>query len=142
MHKVRLAYTLDSASSAQRDLHHPLLALLAAVHDGGSIGGAARALERSYRHVWGELKRWEGELGQTLVEWIKGDEKAQDLGEPQWEDQMFISSPASRLEQDGIHPKCFLCAPRKQALYLAVPVPTRGMERPSAFSIIARTLSR
>lgn len=72
MHKVHLTYTLESAHDRQRDLHHPLLALLAAVHDSGSISGAARQLGLSYRHAWGELKRWEGELGQTLVLWVKG----------------------------------------------------------------------
>jgi putative molybdopterin biosynthesis protein len=72
MHKVHLTYTLGAAPTARRDLHHPLLALLAAVHDTGSISGAARSLELSYRHVWGELKRWESELGQTLVDWVKG----------------------------------------------------------------------
>ncbi len=72
MHRVRLTYTLGGPDAAQRDLHHPLMALLAAVHDHGSISGAARALSLSYRHVWGELKRWEGELGQALVLWVKG----------------------------------------------------------------------
>jgi len=72
MHRVHLTYTLEGRHQAQRDLHHPLMALLAAVHDSGSIGGAARSLSLSYRHVWGELKRWEVELGQTLVSWVKG----------------------------------------------------------------------
>ena len=72
MHRVSLTYNLVGVEPAQRDLHHPLLALLAAVHDCGSINGAARRLGLSYRHVWGELKRWEQELGQTLVVWNKG----------------------------------------------------------------------
>jgi putative molybdopterin biosynthesis protein len=72
MHRVQLTYTLGAREPQQRDLHHPLMALLTAVHDTGSISGAARQLALSYRHVWGELKRWEGELGQTLVVWIKG----------------------------------------------------------------------
>ncbi len=72
MHRVHLTYTLQGRDEAQRDLHHPLLAMLAAVHDTGSISGAARRLGLSYRHVWGELKRWEGELGHTLVSWAKG----------------------------------------------------------------------
>ncbi|MBS0342849.1 MAG: helix-turn-helix transcriptional regulator [Proteobacteria bacterium] len=41
--------------------------MLQAVRDSGSISGAARALGLSYRHVWGELKRWEGLLGHRLV---------------------------------------------------------------------------
>ena len=72
MHRVQLAYTLTDARHADRALHHPLLAMLAAVHASGSISGAARQLELSYRHVWGELKRWELELGQPLVLWAKG----------------------------------------------------------------------
>jgi len=72
MHKVQLAYTLAPERAADRTLHHPLLAMLAAVHSTGSISGAARRLELSYRHVWGELKRWEAELGKPLVLWAKG----------------------------------------------------------------------
>ncbi len=72
MHKVHLTYTLGAARAGAADLHHPLMALLAAVHDHGSISAAARALGLSYRHTWGEMKRWEIELGQALVTWSKG----------------------------------------------------------------------
>ena len=72
MHKIHLTYTLGGARESAADLHHPLLALLAAVHDRGSISAAARALGLSYRHTWGELKRWEADLGQPLVTWSKG----------------------------------------------------------------------
>ncbi|MEO8278181.1 MAG: substrate-binding domain-containing protein [Ideonella sp.] len=74
MHKVHLTYQLGNQRGAADDqpLHHPLIAMLAAVHATGSISGAARKLGLSYRHVWGELKRWEVELGQTLVIWVKG----------------------------------------------------------------------
>lgn len=76
MHRVRLTYTLDELDGPQSELHHPLMALLAAVHDHGSISGAARRLGFSYRHVWGELKRWEQELGRPLVSWVKGQRAA------------------------------------------------------------------
>jgi len=72
MHKVHLTYALAGAADTRQDLHHPLMAMLAAVHDTGSISGCARQLGLSYRHVWGELKRWEAELGETLVVWVKG----------------------------------------------------------------------
>ena len=76
MHRVALTYTLTGEqvprAEHRRDLHHPLMALLTAVHETGSISGAARRLDLSYRHVWGELKRWETELGHALVTWIKG----------------------------------------------------------------------
>lgn len=70
MHRIALTYQLGD--QAGTDLHHPLMALLEAVHETGSIGAAATRLGRSYRHVWGELKRWEGELGRPLVRWVKG----------------------------------------------------------------------
>ena len=76
MHRVHLTYTLQGHEDAQRDLHHPLMAMLAAVHDTGSISAGARRLSLSYRHVWGELKRWELEFGQTLVRWAKGQPAA------------------------------------------------------------------
>lgn len=71
---IRLSYhLLDSAPDAEAPpLHHPLIAMLTAVQSCGSISGAARQLELSYRHVWGELKRWELELDRPLVLWVKG----------------------------------------------------------------------
>ena len=71
MHRVELTYTL-APGAARRELRHPLMELLEAIHRTGSISGAARELRLSYRHVWGELKRWEGELGQSLLVWAKG----------------------------------------------------------------------
>jgi molybdate transport repressor ModE-like protein len=53
-------------------VRNPLIDLLQAVSINGSISGGARALGLSYRHVWGELKRWEGELGNELLVWEKG----------------------------------------------------------------------
>ena len=53
-------------------MRNPLIDLLQAVSSQGSISGGARALNLSYRHVWGELKRWENELGNELVVWEKG----------------------------------------------------------------------
>jgi len=71
MHRIHFNYTLgrDSAPALVRN---PLIDLLQAVATQGSISAAARALGLSYRHVWGELKRWEEELGQALVTWEKG----------------------------------------------------------------------
>jgi putative molybdopterin biosynthesis protein len=72
MHRIALTYQIGDAHDPGHDLHHPLMALLAAVHETGSIGGAALRVGWSYRHTWGELKRWEAELGQPLVRWVKG----------------------------------------------------------------------
>ena len=71
MHRISLHYALGTAA-APALIRNPLLDLLQAVSAQGSISAAARALGLSYRHVWGELKRWEGELGQPLIVWEKG----------------------------------------------------------------------
>ncbi|MFZ2393622.1 substrate-binding domain-containing protein, partial [Rhodoferax sp.] len=71
MHRLQLHYTLSRDSSPAL-LRNPLIDLLQAVSSQGSISGGARALGLSYRHVWGELKRWENELGNELVIWEKG----------------------------------------------------------------------
>ncbi|OYU13433.1 MAG: LysR family transcriptional regulator [Comamonadaceae bacterium PBBC1] len=46
--------------------------MLQAVREAGSIAAAAKSLQLSYRHVWGELKRWEHALEQPLILWEKG----------------------------------------------------------------------
>ena len=72
MHKVELSYSLGSERSGGPAIRNGLMELLQAVRAEGSISGAAKALGLSYRHVWGELKRWETELGQPLIVWEKG----------------------------------------------------------------------
>lgn len=75
---IQLAYSwlLERSGSAVRNptspLQNPLMDLLHAVRSKGSISGAAKSLDLSYRHVWGELRRWEGELSQPLIVWEKG----------------------------------------------------------------------
>ena len=75
---INLSYswTPHQAQAEQRDqtspLRNPLMDMLQAVRETGSIAGAARVLQLSYRHVWGELKRWEQVLAQPLILWEKG----------------------------------------------------------------------
>lgn len=71
MHRLQFHYTLSRDSSPAL-IRNPLIDLLQAVNANGSISGGARALGLSYRHVWGELKRWEDELGNELLVWEKG----------------------------------------------------------------------
>jgi putative molybdopterin biosynthesis protein len=70
--QVELSYSFAAPASRRGAIRNALVDLLQAVRDSGSIVGAARALDLSYRHVWGELKRWEAELGQPLIVWDKG----------------------------------------------------------------------
>ncbi|MDZ4187618.1 MAG: substrate-binding domain-containing protein [Hydrogenophaga sp.] len=58
--------------SLQAMLRNPMMDVLHAVRERGSISAAARQLGFSYRHVWGQLKQWEAELGQELIVWERG----------------------------------------------------------------------
>lgn len=71
MHSIELSYAL-AAPGSRSGLRNPLMDLLQAVRQEGSITGAARVLGQSYRHVWGELKRWETQLARELIVWEKG----------------------------------------------------------------------
>jgi putative molybdopterin biosynthesis protein len=68
---VELSYAFGAGPRGSW-IRNPLVDLLQAVRSEGSIRAAALALGLSYRHVWGELKRWEAELGQPLIVWDKG----------------------------------------------------------------------
>lgn len=71
MHSIQLHYTLQDQPSGSV-IHHPLLGILEAIAQEGSISGAARTLQLSYRHVWGALKKWEEQLGREVILWGKG----------------------------------------------------------------------
>ncbi|MEO7547566.1 MAG: substrate-binding domain-containing protein [Ramlibacter sp.] len=72
MKTIELSYALAGRSSAGAAIRNPLMDLLNAVRERGSISAAAKTLDQSYRHVWGELKRWETQLGHSLIIWEKG----------------------------------------------------------------------
>ena len=69
--KLDYSFTHDGSGTAPH-LDNALFTLLRAIRASGSISRSAAALGLSYRHVWGELKRWESALGHTLIEWVKG----------------------------------------------------------------------
>jgi putative molybdopterin biosynthesis protein len=71
MRHVELSYDF---AERRRDgwVRNALVDLLHAVEEQGSISGAAKVLGLSYRHVWGELRRWEAKLGHPLLVWEKG----------------------------------------------------------------------
>ena len=72
MHKVELSYLLTPQRGKDALIRNPLMDLLHAVREEGSISKAAKALDLSYRHVWGALKNWEKTLGRELIIWDKG----------------------------------------------------------------------
>ncbi len=69
---VHLQYSFAAGGQRGAEVHNPLFDLLSAVRDGGSIQHAARTLGLSYRHTWGQLKHWEGQLGEPLLTWTQG----------------------------------------------------------------------
>ncbi|MGJ9419902.1 substrate-binding domain-containing protein [Massilia sp. CMS3.1] len=69
---VKLAYTFTRSSTMRIQLDNPLFDILSAIHTAGSVGQAAARLALSYRHVWGELKRWEATLDAELIVWERG----------------------------------------------------------------------
>ncbi len=72
MHKIELSYSLAGQPGRDGLIRNPLMDMLHAVREQGSISGASKALGLSYRHVWGALKDWEQTLGRTLIVWDKG----------------------------------------------------------------------
>lgn len=72
MQQIELSYAIAPRRSGRALIRNPLMELLHAVREHGSISSAARALGLSYRHVWGELKRWEQNLGHPLVSGEQG----------------------------------------------------------------------
>ena len=69
---VKLAYSFAKSSALRSQLDNPLFDILAAIHGAGSVGQAAITLGLSYRHVWGELKKWETALASDLIVWERG----------------------------------------------------------------------
>lgn len=69
---IRLEYGFSAQAQHGDEIVNPLFELLAALHEAGSIHGATQRLGQSYRHVWGNLKRWEEALGEPLVQWSQG----------------------------------------------------------------------
>ena len=72
MQQIELSYAIAPRRSGRTLIRNPLMELLHAVREHGSISSAARALGLSYRHVWGELRRWEQNLGHPLVSGEQG----------------------------------------------------------------------
>jgi len=97
--KVRLSYSFAEAGGGAA-IRNALIDLLGAVRESGSISAAAKMLGYSYRHVWGELKRWEAELGHPLVVWEKGQRaRLTEFGEKLlWAQQLAQARLAPQIE--------------------------------------------
>jgi putative molybdopterin biosynthesis protein len=72
MIKLTLQYEWRPREGAASVLDARLFDVLFAVHESGSIAGAAREVGMSYRYVWGLTGTWEKRLGRPLVALQKG----------------------------------------------------------------------
>ena len=72
MHKIELSYLLSPGRGKDALIRNPMMDMLHAVSEQGSISKAAKAQGVSYRHAWGSLKQWEQALGRGLIVWNKG----------------------------------------------------------------------
>jgi putative molybdopterin biosynthesis protein len=82
MHHVELSYLLVPLRGRDTLIRNPLMDMLHAVREQGSIGRAASALSLSYRTVWGALKSAERALDRELIVWDKGQRaRLTDFGE-------------------------------------------------------------
>ena len=99
MRKIELSYTW-TGQHGERRIRNALMDLLHAVQDSGSISAAAKAVGLSYRHVWGELKRWEVQLGQALIVWEKGQPaRLSEFGQKLlWAERQAQARLASQIE--------------------------------------------
>jgi putative molybdopterin biosynthesis protein len=97
--KIELSYTWTE-QGGERLIRNALMDLLHAVQEKGSISGAAKARGLSYRHVWGELKRWEAKLGHALIVWEKGQPaRLSEFGEKLlWAERQAQARLASQIE--------------------------------------------
>jgi putative molybdopterin biosynthesis protein len=100
MHKIELSYLLSPERGKNTLIRNPLMDLLHAVREHGSISKAARAMGLSYRHVWGELKRWEQTLERALIVWDKGQRaKLTEFGEKLlWSERQAQARLAPQIE--------------------------------------------
>ena len=77
-----------------------LFRVLYAVHATGSLAGAARTTQLSYRHVWGLMGKWERMFGKPLVKLSRG--RGADLTEfgqkLLWAEQLVQARLAPELE--------------------------------------------
>jgi len=72
---VHLQYRFEAGTADGQQgstVQNPLFDLLLALREHGSIQQAAQATGVSYRHLWGQLKLWQEQLGQPLVTWTQG----------------------------------------------------------------------
>jgi putative molybdopterin biosynthesis protein len=72
MIRVKLQYEWQIQPGDGKGVEPILFRVLYAVHAAGSLAGAARSVDMSYRHIWGLMGKWEHMFGKPLVKLSRG----------------------------------------------------------------------
>jgi putative molybdopterin biosynthesis protein len=100
MFKVDLRYHWQTRPDQRLTLEPALFSVLYAIHESGSLAGAARKVGMSYRHVWGLMGKWQRIFGQPMVALHRGKgANLSDFGlKLLWAEQLVRARLAPELE--------------------------------------------
>ncbi len=103
MIRVKLQYEWQLQPGGGQGVEPILFRVLYAVHSAGSLAGAARTVQLSYRHVWGLVGKWERMFGRPLVKLSRGRgaELTQFGRKLLWAEQLVQARLAPELESVG-----------------------------------------
>lgn len=103
MIRVKLQYEWQLQPGGGQAVEPTLFRVLYAVHSAGSLAGAARTTQLSYRHVWGLVGKWERMFGKPLVKLSRGRGAAlTQFGQKLlWAEQLVQARLAPELDSVG-----------------------------------------
>lgn len=103
MIRVKLQYEWQLQPGASQGFEPILFRVLYAIHSTGSLAGAARTAQLSYRHVWGLMGKWERMFGKPLVKLSRGrGAELTEFGQKLlWAEQLVQARLAPELESVG-----------------------------------------
>ncbi len=103
MIRVKLQYEWQLQPGGAQAVEPALFRVLYAIHSAGSLAGAARAVQLSYRHVWGQVGKWERMFGKPLVKLSRGrGAELTEFGRKLlWAEQLVQARLAPELESVG-----------------------------------------
>jgi len=103
MIRVKLQYEWQLRPGGGQAVEPTLFRVLYAIHSAGSLAGAARAVRLSYRHVWGQVGKWERMFGTPLVKLSRGrGAELTEFGQKLlWAEQLVQARLAPELESVG-----------------------------------------
>ncbi len=104
MFKVNLQYQWQPRADLLITVDATLFRVLFAIHETGSLAGAARKVGMSYRHVWGLMGKWEQIFGQPMVTLHrgKGAELTDFGGKLLWAEQLVQARLGPELESVSV----------------------------------------